>query len=412
MVALIVALAAAADPCRSDGPADAELAAPAPAALDDVQLVVEIWAGDAPVAWVEGLAATLRAHDAVGLFVLPPSRGAELASALAGQAVGLDLRAGLADQGDPYVEAAAVSAQARDLRRTTHLRPIAVLSPVPRRANEATLGLAGFKVLLDRGTVSGAAPRLAARYTGARGGAVVLPPAPGAGACALTPWAPFRPDVADRATRALRAASGDGLAVVRVVLDGRAAASEDADVLGRWLDRLPIAPVDPKLLPALVRSTPVDDRAAPIGRLVPVSDLRLAADVLGQPAGTLPRQLPGGLSATEAWLGFVALLAERSDGETVRLGAIHGPGNDTRTALTGVTAVPRAEVVALGAALARALPPEIPAALTVAGVPMTAAEVLLVFASAVRGDDPCTTRPIAVPEPNERGLGWGEATVP
>jgi hypothetical protein len=36
-----------------------------------------------------------------------------------------------------------------------------------------------------------------------------------------------------------------------------------------------------------------------------------------------------------------------------------------------------------------------------------ARELLVALASAVRGDDPVVTRPIADPEPNARGLGWG-----
>ena len=30
----------------------------------------------------------------------------------------------------------------------------------------------------------------------------------------------------------------------------------------------------------------------------------------------------------------------------------------------------------------------------------------------VTRDDPIVVRPMAVPEPNQRGLGWGSATLP
>jgi hypothetical protein len=51
----------------------------------------------------------------------------------------------------------------------------------------------------------------------------------------------------------------------------------------------------------------------------------------------------------------------------------------------------------------------VPAALAIDGHLLTAAEVLLLFASAVRGEDPPTTRPVAVPDPNADGLGWGSS---
>lgn len=412
MVIVALAVALAAEPCLSTTPPDTTFAAPAPEALDDVRLVVEIWVDGAPSAWVAALSTALSARDAVGVFVIRPARATELAPALGGHAVGLDLRAGVPDQGDPYSEAAAIRSKARLIRGATHKTPKAVLAPMPRRANEATLGLAGFSLLLDYGAASGTGPRLAARYAGTRGGAVVLPSAPGAGACAPTGWAPFRPDVADRATRALRAAAGGGLAVVRVVVDGRAAAPEDAAVLGRWLDTLPVSTADLRALPAEIRHTPVRDRAPAVGRLVPVADLRLAAAALVAARGTLPRELPGGLSLSEAWLGLVMVLAERTDGEMVRLGAIHGPGNDARSVLAGETGVARSDVLAMATALTRALPAEIPAALTLGSQPMTAAESLIALASAALGDDPVLTRALAVPEPNQRGLGWGDATVP
>ena len=57
------------------------------------------------------------------------------------------------------------------------------------------------------------------------------------------------------------------------------------------------------------------------------------------------------------------------------------------------------------------LPERIPAALSVDGKLLTAGELLLLFASAVREESP-STRPIAVPEPNESGLGWGKSTLP
>jgi hypothetical protein len=54
----------------------------------------------------------------------------------------------------------------------------------------------------------------------------------------------------------------------------------------------------------------------------------------------------------------------------------------------------------------------VPGALSVDGRLLTASELLLALASVVRGEDPAVTRPIDVPEPNERGLGWGGSTLP
>jgi hypothetical protein len=96
----------------------------------------------------------------------------------------------------------------------------------------------------------------------------------------------------------------------------------------------------------------------------------------------------------------------------VRLGALGGPEVASRTALTGPTTLPQADIVATARAIVAAPPDRIPAALPFGGVLLTAAESLLAFASVARGEASAVVSPVGVPEPNMPGLGWGDATVP
>ncbi|MEZ4236507.1 MAG: hypothetical protein R3F59_10180 [Myxococcota bacterium] len=148
------------------------------------------------------------------------------------------------------------------------------------------------------------------------------------------------------------------------------------------------------------------------GRLVGLDEVEQAADALSGAQAVLPRTLPGDLNPTEAYFALALALADRTEGPVVRLGALHGPAQLAASTLKEPVTLPRGEVVRMASALVAAMPAEVPGALSVGGRLLTASETLLAFASAVRGDDPVAVHPVDPPEPNQRGLGWGDATVP
>ncbi len=422
MIAWLAAAALAT--CPSTGSAD-DAFARRPIA-DRVLVVLELWATGAPAGWAE---AALDVADARGLPVMvvvplaPP--GAELEPVLRRVAEGphelmVVLPEALVPR-DPRASSRALRSAVRAVEQASE--PVkTVLAPLGTRVTEALLGQAGFRSLVDAGAVSTPTPRMAGHFEGMQRIDVVLPPGPYDDACGADPRsAPFLPSAGDRAATAIDLANVVvGTPVVRVALDGSGAGPRDAEVLGRWLDEV-LLPSGAKVVTAeqararvlegFRRPGSVDGPSALGGRLVAVDELRAAAARLAT-GEVLPRTLPGELSLTELFAGLVLLESGHVEGSVVRLRGLAGPATLARSALTGPTEVDRAALTALAAQLAAGWPTEVPSALPVGGQLLTASELLVALASAATGADPALTRPVAVPDPNDRGLGWGSSTVP
>jgi hypothetical protein len=406
VIALLAALAQAA-PCPSQAAPDADFAV-ALASGPRPRLVIEVRAG-ADDAWTEAIAQALDARHVHGVFVAPPNAdrvGALASIAARGHdvALALDAPAGV----DALGEAHALKKQAKTLGQALDGRPVVAASALPRRTAEAVLGLAGFWAILAEDGTPSARAWTTARFAAQVEVGVGVPIGAWHGACSEPVVAPFRPDGADRATAALAASRGDGQGVARVILDGAHPDPSDADVLGRWLDAvvLPAATVlsATELRNAVIAAGTGGD-AEPTGRVVATADVRAAAEAI-RGLAVLPRTLPGDLTLTEAFFAcMVAAGGEAAD--TIELRPLSGPRTDAATALHGPVTVPKDQVVALARALSASLPADIPAALPLDGRLFTAAEVLGLFASVARGDDPASTGPIGNPDPLADGLGWG-----
>lgn len=425
LVAVLSAQTAAAAGCDLSGPADARFRVPVDS--DRVHLVIELWPVGADPAWAPAILDALDARHVPAVLAVPAAPPDPVVGALLDRVRGTDHDAavvigrglvpgGPKDVGSLEKSAAPVRARAGKVKT--------LVAPLGARTSEALMGRAGFSSLVDAASKPTAEPRMAGHFEGQQRLRVVLPTGPYEDACGPEPDAgPFTPAAADRVAQALiRAARVKGTPVVRLALIGSRGAATDADVLGRWLDEV-VLPGGVRVVTAeqariaILRGfrTPAsDDDVLPEvgGRLVGVDDVAAAAAGLGPELTAIPRTLPGDLDPTEAFLAFALVVADRTEGPVVRLRALHGPAQLATTVLTGETELPVADVRSLASQLVAALPTEVPAALAVGGRLLTAPELLLAFASVVRGEDPARTRPIDVPDPNARGLGWGDATVP
>lgn len=417
---MIVALLAVAwaDTCDLTATRDAPFAE-AVIADPDVRLVVEIHAsGDDPAVF-DALIDTLDGRGVDGALLVgaePPEAIAARATEAAreGHEVALALPRGpvVGDERSFAADLLALKRQARAFGKRVGGRPATVASPLPRRTTEAFLGLGGYRAVLVTDGAAAAEVRRALAYQGQALPTVVLPGGPYHGDCGPDPVAtPFTPRAADRATVALRhAASARGIGVVRVGVDASRATLDDAWVLARWLDEVVVPAGVIVATPTAVRDAvlayAVDANAPAPGRYVAVDDVRAAAAVLAG-ADAVPRALPGHLVPTEAFLAFARLIAGEAGGGLVQLRAMRGPAAGARSMLDGPTPFARDDVTAVARALLAAPPDRVPVSMPVGGRLLSAGELLVLFASAVRGDDPPIARPVQVPEPNEDGQGWG-----
>ena len=410
--------------CDLSGPADAVFAVPVKG--ERVKLVIEIWGEGADPAWISSVLDVLEARSLGATLVLPagPPDPALLPLLARARDQGVEIAVLLPDDLLPNKKGDDIEALEEQLgaleRQAGPIRT--AVAEVGSRQREAMLGRAGLRTLIDETPSPGSEPRMAGSFEGQPRTRVVLSSGLYDDACGPSPVVgPFGPKAADRAAVALqRATRVSGSPVVRLGLDGSRGSPDDAAVLGRWLDGI-VLPGGVQVVTAneaRKRTLATFRSAAPAqaipdagGRLVSIDALREAAAALRDPS-VLPRSLPGDLNPTEAFFGFVLLLADHTEGAVVRLGAMSGPASDSKTSLTGPVSIDRGSVRDLAVALERALPSEVPAALPVDGRLLTAAELLIALAAAVRGDDPVVTGPVAVPEPNERGLGWGSSTLP
>jgi hypothetical protein len=419
----LLTMAASAAPCDLSGPADAPFTVPV--SSQRVQILVEIWPEGGPPGWAEEVLGVLEARGLPAVVVVPPQEPdpallplyervregpSDFAVVLPSELVPKTTQ----DSLKPLQQAL------KPLQRHTGRLHTAV-ADIGSRQSEGMLGRLGLRALLDVSAPPSALPRMAGTFEGQPRTRVVLPAGLYEDACGTEPAVgPFTTRAADRAALAIQRASRiSGSPMATVALKGTFASPDDARVLGRWLDQV-VLPGKVQVVTAeqarkqalIVFADPVPEQMTEVGgRLVAIESLQAAALALSEPM-TVPRSLPGELNPTEAFFGFVLLLADQTEGPVIRLGAMRGPANHASTGLAGPTSLSRERVREAAVALAGALPVEVPAAFSVDGRLLTAAELLLAMAAAVRGEDPVSTRPIAVPEPNERGLGWGDSTLP
>lgn len=409
--------------CALDAPPDAPFTAAADA--DEVQVVLELWLGGAEAEWAEAILAVLDARGLGATIVVPAAPPTEAIARVLARIKktlhdpAIALQAGEVprdkDGARALKDAIAAVAELAGPVRT-------VIAPVGARQPEALLGTLGFRSIENTAGPATAEARMAGMFEGQPRVNVVLPPGPYEDACGADPHvAPFTPASADRATWAIaRAARGRGTPVVRIALDGGGGRASDAEVLGRWLDEV-LLPSGAGIGTAEAARQVVlrgfrDPTPAPApgaddsGRLVQLDEVVRAAQEIGAPA-TLPRAFAGDLTATEAYQAFLLVAAGRNEGQIVRLTHLRGPASDARSTLSGPITLPAEEVRAAAKGLNAALPAEIPSAFPVGGHLLTAGEMLLALAGVVRGDDPVTVQPVANPDPNQRGLGWGESTL-
>ncbi len=367
----------------------------------------------------------LDARDLAGVVVIPPDPPSPETLALIASLS--DTPHEIAVEPPDALVPKSVLAKPSELRsalkplRKAGVRLQTVYAPIGSRASEAMLGRAGLHALLNTEGPPTAAPRLAGHLEGQPRVNVVIHAGAYEGPCGPDPRVgPFTPRAADRAAEAIQQAqSVDGAPIVRIALDGRRGSDTDAAVLGRWIDEVLVGGGVRIVGPSAARATILQSirqgpERAPSsaigGRVVSLTEAReAAASLAGVPV--VPRLLPGELTPTEAFYAFALIAAGRNDGTAVRIGALSGPTTRASSTLSGEVALEAEAIARTARALLSAMPTEVPAALPVGEHLLTASELLLAFASVVRGDEVPSTYPIAVSDPSARGLGWGAATL-
>lgn len=410
--------------CDLSGPLDAPFTVPVQG--QHVNVILEIWMRGADIAWAQAVLDAIESRGLPAMVVLPLAAPSDAL---------IPLLAHVRDSASDFAVVLPTSLVPRT--KDDSLRPLrdalepleahtgqlqTAIAEVGSRQREGMLARVGFRSFIDLRTPPGSEPRMAGSFEGQPRTRVVLPPGLYDDLCASSPLVtPFSPRAADRAAVAIQhAARSRKSPTVRVALDGRSGSPEDAVVLGRWLDgmvkpggvQVVTAEKARKLALIAFNKPPAALPEAEIGgRLVSIDSLRDSAAALTSPP-LLPRQLDSGLNPTEAFFGFVLLLADHTEGPVVRLGAMRGPASEANTSLRGPTEISADAIREAAISLVGVLPNEVPAALSVDGQLLTAGEFLLAMAGVVRGEEIVRVGPVADPEPNERGLGWGLSTLP
>jgi hypothetical protein len=378
-----------------------------------VRVVVEVWPAGAPDGWAESVLDALDRNGVSAVVVLPVGTDPAAWGALLARvgATDHDLGVWLPEASTPTVasELRTLQAQVRPLADAAGERPRTAVATVGRGSVESLLGRAGYRVLLDAAGTSADTPRPAAHFDGRPPTGVVLPPGPWDGD-APPRCAPFRPADADRLARTLeRAQRAPGVPVVRWSLVGRGGDPADAVVLDRWLREVGAKSGAAFGTATQARAAVMDgDGGAPpppAGRSVDAAAVEAAAAALRE-GDVLPRALPGGLSPTDAFLAFAVRLTGAEDA-FLQIPIATGPAQSATGSADPGAPIDRAALVAWAKALLAAPPPELPSAARLGDRVYPARELLVALASAVRGDDPVTTRAVTDPDPNARGLGWG-----
>ncbi len=420
-------VAAVASDCLLDVPPDGPFAHRLPPLGAQQFLIVEVDVRDGNVDGARALLDMLDQRGLQGTWVAKPEAPAPEMTLLLAEAAGRGHEVAAAVPAtavpeDPLGRSSELRKGRKALSKAVGAKVRAVATDASGQVPESHLGRAGYRSLLATVGPSTPTARPAQVFEGQPRNGVVLPTGPYAGPCGRShTLGPFRPPTADRVASALHGSlRSPGARVVRVGL-AAADGSIAAPVFGRWIDEVARPAGVQVAAPSAVRRAALSDFHRPSfapdrtpvdlgGRMVPLSDLQAAAVVLGE-ATLLPRELPGNLQLTEAFLGFALIVAGQTEGETVRLLALAGPRAGAQSQLTGQVDVDAALLADLARAIVNPLPTEVPAALRVGDQLLDSGELLLALASVVRGERP-TTRPIGSPDPNTPGLGWGASTLP
>jgi len=299
----------------------------------------------------------------------------------------------------------------RAVRQATKVPVRAIgIATLPNIAELAIEGL-GFGVVLPAERTMADVPRRIGSLTSSAGRARIIGEGPyndGCGAV-LPAWTP---GALDRATGAAARARW-----VRIALPSSPAA---APLLARWLDdvvlaqewKVQTAGAAARDMRNPLKSPPKgptsDPSAVPVSRSIHTETWTEVAQALAQ-ADTLPRQLPGDLSPTEAFLGLTQILAGDTPPSAVVLTGLKPPVEVARTGL-GTVRVPLSDAAVRHAAreLLPGLKGHVPSLVSVGTQMLTAAEFLRVMAL-VHLSQPPEARGVADPDPFAPGGGWGES---
>lgn len=409
--------------CDLDAPSDAPFEVPL--AAEGVRVLVELWLEGATPTWAETTISAVASAGIPATVMMPAGPVPDALAPSLGLVKGSDvLSLGfvLPASAVPQNLSVPLGPLRKSLQPAQRLagRSRTVVAPIGSRGTEAMLGRAGFRALINAASPPQAGSRYAGILEGMQRINVVFPGGPYQGVCGNDPRVgPFTPKAADRAARAVQQASAvPGAPVVRVALLGSRGSATDSEVLVRWVRDVITpggatvsSPRDARLaaLQALRQGVDMSHAVGAMGRVVSLDDAQEAALALTT-VTMIPRGLPGDLTPSEAFYAFTLILAGRDDGSAVRIKTLAGPSSAARSILSGPIGLDPEAVRATARALQSAMPAEIPAAIPVDGHLLTAGELLLAMASAVRDETPALTRPVAVPDPNARGLGWGSAS--
>jgi hypothetical protein len=413
--------------CANDPDPQAPFRLGPPEPNERAHLHLEVWSDELDSPWNDAILAQLEAASIHANFVLPASNEPLSAQDLtrlkriAEQGHALTLRR-TGTRLEP-AEVIQLRQRVRQLKKIGR-RPRAIVTPLLIRGVERGLGAMGFLSIVQTNAPNHALPRYSVVRPGRPSIGVVIPKGRYAGPCGTEPTLePLSPANLDRVTRALHASYRDpGLTVVRIVLRASSARDTDAEVLARWLsgpmvdwgERFSTSEqIRRKALVFLRNGTEeaIDPGRPTGGRIIPVALLLRAAEEMRGQTQTRMNYVDDQLNASETFIGFAKHLTDTSVGDGVQLEQLDGPASAAVTTLALPTRVEREDIVHTAQQLIANLPERVPAASRVGATLLTADELLAAMAAAIRGDTPIEVGPIAPPEPNAPGLGWGRVNI-
>jgi hypothetical protein len=274
---------------------------------------------------------------------------------------------------------------------------------LPEVTEKALEGL-GFEVYLPTERTQNDRPRRSESLHSSSGRARVIGIGPYEDGCGpeLPAWSPA---ALDRASRV--AARADW---VRIVLPPDPSA---APLLARWLDTVVLAEGWTVLTATQAGRRARDGRTSTVAAPPPQSARMVAEPTWTEvarrlsAAQTLPRQLPGKLTPTEAFLGLTQLLGSPGNPQVAALGPLRPPAEMARSSLgSTVTTLTEAEIRAAAAELLPGLSGQVPGFISVGAHTLTAGEFLRLMGRVYLGQS-AIAQPINNPDPFAPGGGWG-----
>ena len=324
-----------------------------------------------------------RGHELVLLFAPPPPAGSPSAQYEAWRKAGRE--------------------QVKAFRRATRSRPQALLVDKLTRASEYALYDLRIRTVLVEET---GRPRRSRGPAGLEGTALVVPHGDG-------PAETVDAALLDTVAADLAASASGGVAVLRLPISLPGLDADELDLLAAWIDDI-VLPVGVELptaskLPFRATGSLTVAEAATRARPIDLAVLQEAAAELAG-ANTLPAELPGPLTITEAFLGLTLALAEAELPQRVVLGELGPPPAEATSPNRAGGFVPAADVRAAAADLAPHLTHAVPGLVDVGELTLTAPEFLVVMAQVLQGADTASFAPVRSPDPFAQDLGWGAST--